>query len=198
MPSYLALLRGINVGGKNRIGMQELVDCFRTKGYGGVRTHLQSGNVLFAAESQNGAELEAELERHLRERFAIDIPVVVRSEDELAATVAAAPAGHGSEELRSEVFFLKRPLTVESVLAQLPELREGVDSIAPGPDALYFSRLAARATETRITRLMGMPIFQQMTVRSWRTTTRLLELIADRDDRPTVDTDQATSAWISM
>ena len=59
----------------------------------------------------------------------------------------------------------------------MPELREGVDSVAPGPGAIYFSRVAAQATKTRITRLMSMPVFQQMTVRSWRTTTRLLELL---------------------
>jgi uncharacterized protein (DUF1697 family) len=63
------------------------------------------------------------------------------------------------------------------VLAQLPELRESVDAVAPGPGAIYFSRVAARATKTRITRLMAMPLFQQMTMRSWRTTTRLLELL---------------------
>ena len=54
---------------------------------------------------------------------------------------------------------------------------EGVDSVALGPGAIYFSRVAAQASKTRITRLMGMPIFQQMTVRSWRTTTRLLEML---------------------
>jgi uncharacterized protein (DUF1697 family) len=63
------------------------------------------------------------------------------------------------------------------VLAQMPELREGVDSVAPGPGAFYVSRVAAQASKTRITRLMSMPIFQQMTVRSWRTTTRLFDML---------------------
>lgn len=58
-----------------------------------------------------------------------------------------------------------------------PDLREGIDSVAPGFGALYFSRVAAQASKTRITRLMSMPIFQQMTARSWRTTTRLLEML---------------------
>ncbi len=92
---------------------------------------------------------------------------MVRSRDELATTVSSAPANLGSAELRSEVFFLKHPLTADEVLAQLPPLRDGVDSIAPGPGALYFSRLAAQATKTRITRLMSLPVFRQMTVRSW-------------------------------
>lgn len=179
MASFVALLRGINVGGKNLIGMPALADCFRSAGYEDVRTYLQSGNVLFTAHPGHGEDLEEALERRLRERFDMAIPVIVRSRDQFAATIAAAPPDHGSKQLRSEVFFLKHPLTAEEVLAQLPELREGVDSVAPGPGAVYFSRLAALATKTRITRLMTMPVFQQMTVRSWRTSTRLLELLGE-------------------
>jgi len=63
----------------------------------------------------------------------------------------------------------------------MPELREGVDSVAPGPGAVYFSRVAARATKTRIQQFMAMPIFQQMTVRTWRTCTRLLEKLDAAD-----------------
>ena len=177
MPSSVALLRGINVGGRNLIGMPILAECFRRAGYHGVQTYLQSGNVLFTAQPQTGPELEEALERMLLQRFEVPILVVVRSCDELATTIASAPKDHGSKNLRSEVFFLKHPLTAAAVWAQLPELREGIDSIAPGPGALYFSRVAAQASKTRITRLMSMPIFQQMTVRSWRTTTRLLEML---------------------
>ncbi len=173
----VALLRGINVGGKNLIGMADLADCFRDAGYQEVRTYSQSGNVLFTADRTGGPELEDEAERMLESRFGIPVLVVVRSRDELAATIAAAPPGHGSDTLRSEVFYLKHPLTAEEAYAEVPELREGVDSIAPGPGALYFSRLAAQARKTRITRFMGLPVFQRMTVRSWGTSTRLLELL---------------------
>ncbi|MFF1879512.1 DUF1697 domain-containing protein [Leifsonia sp. NPDC058230] len=173
----VALLRGINVGGNNPVGMADLGDCFREAGYRDARTFSASGNVLFTADRARGPELEEALARMLEARFGIPILVVVRSRDEFAATIAAAPLDIGSASLRSEVFFLKHPLTAEAAFAELPELREGIDSIAPGPGALYFSRLAAQATKTRITRLMSMPLFQQMTVRSWRTSTRLLELL---------------------
>ncbi|GAC1576108.1 MAG: DUF1697 domain-containing protein [Candidatus Dormibacteria bacterium] len=177
MPSYVALLRGINVGGKNPVGMQDLAACFRDAGYEDVRTYIQSGNVLFTAVRRSRPELEAAIERAIEERFGIQILVVVRSRDELAATVAAAPANHGSEEVRSDVFFLKHPLTAEATYAELPQLREGVDSVALGPGAIYFSRLAAQASRTRMTRLTGMPVYRLITVRNWRTTTRLLEIL---------------------
>jgi len=181
MSTHVALLRGINVGGRNAVRMPDLVECFREAGYDDVRTHLQSGNVLFSPAPDEprgpGPELEPVLDRVLAKRFGFAIPTVVRTRDELAATVEAAPPGHGSEELRSDVFFLKAPFTVEAAMAEVPELREGVDSIDPGPGALYFSRVAARATKTRIQKFLALPVFQQVTARSWRTTTRLLELL---------------------
>jgi uncharacterized protein (DUF1697 family) len=186
--SYVALLRGINVGGRNPIRMPELVACFRDAGYGDVSTYLQSGNVLFSADHKSadhkkGPKLEAEVEAMLEERFGTPLLVVIRSRDELAQTIDAAPADHGSPKLRSDIFFLKHPLTAEEALAEMPELRESVDSVAPGPGAIYFSRVAARATKTRIQKFMGMPIFQQMTVRTWGTSIRLLEKL-DAVDAP--------------
>jgi len=177
MQSFVALLRGINVGGNNLIRMPDLAACFRDAGFGDVRTYIQSGNILFTAHHPAGPELEREIERMLEERFGMPILVVVRSRDELAETISAAPATHGSDDLRSDVIFLKHPLTAEDAHAELPELREGVDSVALGPGAIYFSRVAAQASRTRLTRLMVMPIYRQMTVRNWRTTTRLLELL---------------------
>jgi uncharacterized protein (DUF1697 family) len=65
------------------------------------------------------------------------------------------------------------------VYAELPPPREGVDAVALGPGAICFSRVAAQATKSRISRLAGMPVYQRMTVRNWRTTTRLLQLLND-------------------
>jgi uncharacterized protein (DUF1697 family) len=175
--AHVALLRGINVGGRNAVRMPELVELFRELGYQNVRTHLQSGNVLFETGRTERAELETTLDDHLSSRLGFVIPAVVRSREDLAETIASAPPQHGSSELRSDVFFLKQPLSVREVMDQMPELRTGVDTITPGPDAVYFSRDAAQARKTRITKFMGLPIFQQITVRSWSTTTRLLELL---------------------
>lgn len=175
--SFVALLRGVNVGGKNLVAMSDVSASFADAGYADVRTHGQSGNVLFESEHAGGAVLESKIEKMLHDRFEIPIVVVIRSSEQLTAIVAQAPANHGSDRLRSEVLFVKDPLTAEAAFADLPELREGVDSVAIGPGVLYFSRVATQATKTRIQRLMAMPMFQQMTVRTWRVTTRLLDLL---------------------
>lgn len=173
MTRYVALLRGINVGGKNLIGMADLASAFTEAGFRDVSTLQQSGNVLFSASSAD----EDAIERMLERRFHLPIPVIVRSAKQLADIVAAAPADHSSPELRSEVIFLKPPLTAKQALADLPELREDVDAIAPGRGVLYFSRVRAQATKTRVQLLLAMPMFKQMTMRTWGTTTRILEIL---------------------
>lgn len=181
MTKYVALLRGINVGGKNVISMKSLIDCFSAAGFEGVRTFIQSGNVLFACNSGSSAELEVTIERMLFESFETEITTVVRSRDELAATIAAAPANHGSSELLGDVLFLKRPFTAAEAMEQLPELNDNVDSIAPGPDALYFSRTVVDSAKSRIDRLRSNRLSKRMTVRNWRTTNRLLEMLDAAD-----------------
>ena len=183
--SFVALLRGVNVGGRNPVAMSEVSAAFEGAGYANVRTYGQSGNVLFEVEHAGGPALETKIEKMLEERFELPIVVVIRSHKQLAATVAGAPANHGSGQLRSDVFFLKHPLTAEAAFAQLPELREGIDSIAVGPGALYFSRVAAQATQTRIQRVLAMPMFQQMTVRTWRVTTKLLDILDNTEPSDT-------------
>lgn len=173
--SHVALLRGINVGGRDAVGMADLVSCFEDAGFADVSTHAQSGNVLFTAPAKRA--LEHQVEGALEKRFGTPILAIVRSRDELAAIVEAAPSDHGSAELRSEVFFLKHPLTAAKALSEMPALREGVDAVAAGPGVIYFSRVKALARKTRITAFMALPVFKQMTVRTWGTTTRLLELL---------------------
>jgi uncharacterized protein (DUF1697 family) len=172
MTSYVALLRGLNVGGKNKVAMADLVACFEDAGHENVRTHGQSGNVLF-----DGAATESSLEKLLETRFGMPIMVILQSRAQLAKVVDSAPADHGSADLRAEVIFVKKPLTAKAAFAELPELREGVDAVTAGPGVIYFSRVKATATKTRIQKFMAMPIFLQMTMRSWSTVTKLLDLL---------------------
>jgi len=178
---FVALLRGINVGGRNLIRMPELAACFTAAGFGDVRTYIQSGNVLFTADratdSATRPELEGEIEGILTATFALPLKVVVRSHADLAATVVSAPDGFGWPDHRCDVIFLKHPATADQALAALPALAEGVDRVWPGPGALYFARLTAQATRSRLNRVISAPIYQEMTIRNWNTTSRLLALL---------------------
>lgn len=178
--SYVALLRGINVGGRNRIAMSDLRDAFAESGYQAIQTYIQSGNVLFEADVPS-TQLEDAIEGRLGERFGTRIPVVVRSHEKLVDVVASAPEGFGADPGThlSDVVFLKQPLTAAEVVSAATP-REGVDRVWPGDGVVYFQRLSERRAQSRLSRLASTPQYRSMTIRNWSTTTRLLELLGER------------------
>jgi uncharacterized protein (DUF1697 family) len=175
---HVALLRGINVGGRNALPMADLRSLLTENGYEDVRTYIQSGNVLFRSAGK-GRSLEDDLARVIEQRFGFPVPVVVRSQSQLAEIVSGAPAGFGeSAEHLCDVIFLKDELTPAQALAAL-ELREGVDEAWAGTGVVYFSRVDALRTKSRMSRITAKPQYQSMTIRNWRTTTKLLDLMAE-------------------
>lgn len=177
----LALLRGINVGGKNIIKMAELRACFEDMGFADVATYIQSGNVLFTDVGRNRKNLVSEIERGLSKRFNYESSVVVVSQDELEKVAKHAPRGFGenSAKYRYDVLFLKGPLTAREALKSV-RTREGVDKVHAGKGVLYFSRLISRASQSYLSKITQLPVYQQITVRNWNTTTKLLDLMQKR------------------
>lgn len=175
---YLALLRGINVGGKNIIKMVDLKASFEEMGFSNVLTYIQSGNVLLQSEEKDKAVLTTKIEKGLSKRFNFDAKVVVVSQKELATIVKSAPEGFGKDEkkYRYDVIFLKEPLTPKEAMESV-KVREGVDAAHAGKQVLYFSRLISRASQSYLTKIIGMPVYQNMTIRNWNTTTKLLALM---------------------
>lgn len=177
MGVYVALLRGINVGGKNLIKMPALKECFEAGGFDDVATYIQSGNVLFRATGSATA-LAERIEKILTKSFDYQATVVVRTRAQMRATVENAPPGFGADPKRylCDVVFLKEPLTASTALNQVP-LREEVDEAWAGRGVLYLQRLSSRAAQSRINRIASLPIYKNMTLRSWSTTTRLVTLM---------------------
>jgi uncharacterized protein (DUF1697 family) len=177
MTRYVALLRGINVGGNNLIRMADLRACLEAGGFDDVRTYIQSGNLVFTA-SGSSATLTERLERTLSAGFGYEATVAVRSARQFRAIVDAAPEGFGAdrERYRSDVIFLMPPLTPARAIADVPT-REGVDRAWTGPGVLYFERLAARASQSRLSKIASLPIYRSLTIRNWATTCRLLEML---------------------
>ncbi len=186
-PSHLALLRGINVGGKNIIRMSDLVEAFRKAGYADVSTYIQSGNVLFSvaaarpsrdAGKEEVAEMEAHIEAFVQRAFKLKVPVLTRTRGEMARVIEAAPTGFGAQpdNYRYDVIYLKQ-IGEEEALSALPEIREGVDQVWPGPGVLYFSRLSAEAGKSRLSKIVDSPIYPRISIRNWNTTVKLQSLL---------------------
>lgn len=177
MATYVALLRGINVGGKNLIKMSVLKACFEEAGFEDVATYIQSGNVLFRS-SGSGSSLARRIESMLGATFDYRGIVVVRSHAQMRALVERAPPGFGADPAtyRYDVIFLKEPITASVALKKVPA-RQDVDDVYPGRGVLYFSRLISRAAQSHLSKVISLPIYQSMTIRNWNTTTRLLRMM---------------------
>jgi uncharacterized protein (DUF1697 family) len=179
MPRYVALLRGINVGGRNPIRMADLKACFEGDGFTDVITYIQSGNVVFGSSGSGGPELSLRIERLLSVRFGYEASVVVRSRTQMRSIVDEAPRGFGADpsRFRSDVIFLKSPMTPRMAMKEV-RTREGVDRAWEGSGVLYFQRLSTRASESRLSKIVSSPIYGSVTIRNWATTTKLLDLMS--------------------
>ena len=122
--------------------------------------------------------LEERIEKVLERRFGFPIVVAVRSERALRAVVKSAPKGFGTEPDRfhSDTIFLRSPLTAAQAM-KVVRTRDGVDQAWKGRGVLYFARLSAERTKSRMSAIVGTPEYANMTIRSWKTTVKLVELL---------------------
>ena len=179
---YLVLLRGINVGGKNKVPMAELRSMLEGLGFESVSTYIASGNVFLDSDLP-AAKVAATIEAALPKTFKLDaevLRVAVLTADELEAVVAKRPKGFGGEPstYHSDAIFLMGVSADEAMEVFSP--REGVDRVWPGDGVIYSQRLSAERTKSRLNRIMASPLYKSMTIRSWQTTLALLELMRKR------------------
>ena len=180
---YLALLRGINVGGKNIIKMADLKACFENIGFTDVVTYIQSGNVLFKSAEKDKVKLINKIEKVLSERFNYKSRIVTVTHKQLKKVVEGAQRGFGknADKYRYDVIFLKEPLTPNEAMKNV-SAKEGVDNAYAGEYVLYFSRLIRKAAQSHLTKIITLPVYQNMTIRNWSTTTKLLALMEKRNE----------------
>jgi uncharacterized protein (DUF1697 family) len=179
MPAaYVALLRGINVGGKNKLPMKDLVEIFAESGCENPRSFIQSGNVVFEATPGVAAGVSGLIAARIADRFGYRTPVVLRTAEELAAVLAHNPflaAGIAEEELH--VYFLQdRPDPRR--LEQLDPDRSPPDGFAVHGREVYL-RLPNGMARTKLTNAyFDSKLATTSTARNWRTITKLVELMS--------------------
>lgn len=176
--THAVLIRAINVGGRNKVPMADLRAALDAEGLGPVRTYIQSGNALVEASDLGADEVTAVVERVLLAAFDVDTVVVTVDAATLRGAVEGAPAGFGSEPdvYHSDVAFL-RPGVEASDAAAAFSLRDGVDALWEGDGVIYFRRLSAQRTKSRMSSVMGTPMYKEMTIRNWATTTTLVGML---------------------
>jgi uncharacterized protein (DUF1697 family) len=173
--TYIALLRGINVGG-HKLPMKELARMFEDAGCDEVRTYIQSGNALFTADAALARRMPRLIAAAIRQQFDFDSPVIVRSEKELGEVVAANPfAGPDVEERELHVAFLAGQPSAAAV-AKLDPDRSPPDEFAVHGREIYM-RCPNGMARTKLTNAwFDRRLDTVSTMRNWRTTRKLLEL----------------------
>lgn len=131
MKRYIALLRGINISGKNKVPMAELRKCFETLDFMEVKTCLNSGNVIFSCKNTEAAELANRIERMIQHQFGLNIPVFVIPQDDLADILRHAPDWWGTEnqEIYDNLIFILPPATFPDVYHEIGAPKEGLEQI---------------------------------------------------------------------
>jgi len=183
MNTYVVLLRGINVGGKNKVPMADLRKCLEELGLSNVSTYIASGNVILESDKPAGV-VKSQIEKALPVSFKLDselIKVLVLSKNQLQAVIDNKPVGFGEypDEYHSDAIFLMDIDAARAMSVFNP--REGVDQVWPGDGVIYSERLSAMRTKSRLSKIVGTPAYRSMTIRSWNTTTKLLEIISKID-----------------
>jgi uncharacterized protein (DUF1697 family) len=175
MTRHIALLRGINIGPRNRIAMPALREALEAAGFDDVRTYVQSGNVVLSSDAKP-EEVARRVEQLIEKHFGLEIAVVTRTRDELAEVVKRNPLGDVAENpKRYQVSFLDQPLdagVVEQLNGVATESERlvaiGRELYAWHPDGVARSKLWGRLADK------GLGV--KATARNWTTVTTLLEM----------------------
>ena len=179
MKAYVVLLRGINVGGKNKVPMAALRKLLGELGFSGVATFIASGNVILKSD-QPADTIKTRIEKALPRSFKLDSRIVkalVLTRRQLQAVIDSKPRGFGEQPAKyhSDVIFMMGIDARQAMRVFDP--REGVDKVWPGDGVIYSQRLSAQRTRSRLSKIVATPAYQDMTIRNWNTTTTLLELL---------------------
>lgn len=174
---YVALLRGINVGGTKKVDMKQLRAVFEQAGMDSVSTYINSGNVIFSSKIRGHARIERMLEEAISERFGFEIKVLVRDVNSMRAAVSAIPSHWVNDQtMRCDVIFLWREVDRPSVVNQLT-FKPEMEDVKYMKGAVIWRIDRKNATRSGMGKLIGTPLYKQMTIRNVNTARKLLDLM---------------------
>lgn len=175
MTRYVALLRGVNVGGIT-IRSAELRDAFELLGFDDVRTVLASGNVVFTAtDAAASAELKGRIEQALRDRFGYDAWIVLVTADELERVVEAFPFDASDTDRQPWVVFSSDGGVIDELLTAAADVDSDADPVARGDGVVYWNPVKGTTTDTPFAKLLAKPRYKPTTTnRNLRTLQKLL------------------------
>lgn len=174
---YIALLRGINVGGKNKIDMELLKETFGKVVMNDVVTYINTGNIIFSYKGLSETELSHILEEAIHNDFGLQIKVVIRNVDDIRRIINAIPnTWKNDKEMKSDVMFLWDEIDDESVLKNLV-IKPKIDTVSYVPGAILWSVDKKNVTKSGMSKIVGKKIYKQVTIRNVNTVRKIYELM---------------------
>ncbi|MCM3764477.1 DUF1697 domain-containing protein [Neobacillus niacini] len=174
---YIALLRGINVGGKNKVDMKLLKQTFEQAGMNDVVNYINTGNIIFSNNGLSKTELSRILEEAIHKDFGLQIKVVVRSFEDVSKIINAIPdTWKNDNDIKSDVLFLWEEIDDESVLENLA-IKPNIETVKYVPGAILWSVDRKNVTKSGMSKIIGSKIYKQITVRNVNTARKLYELM---------------------
>ena len=174
---YVALLRGINVGGKNKVDMKQLKAVFEDAGMSSVRTYINSGNVVFSSTIRSRARLTETLEDAITRGFGFRVRVLIRDLKNIQTVVRALPSTWVNDAtMKCDVMFLWEDVARPSVVKELT-IKPEIEDVKYVAGALLWRVDKRNVTRSGLMRLAGTPLYKRMTVRNCNTTRKLMELM---------------------
>ena len=178
---YVALLRGINVGGNNKVDMRMLVSTLEDEGFNFVSSYINTGNIFFSDNGKTRAQLVKSLESIIKKKFDLDIRVLLRDYKEIKKTMAELPEEWvNNKEMKTDVMFLWDELAKTDIIKNLPTT--DVDSIKDGHGAIIWNMNKADKYESGQRSLVGTTNYKQMTIRNANTARKILNIMNEMND----------------
>jgi uncharacterized protein (DUF1697 family) len=174
---YVALLRGVNVGGNNMISMGALKESFKEIGFEQVSSYINSGNIIFTTKETDARKLEKKIEQMLSRDYELGSKVVIRSLAEMEQLVKSLPPSWKDDSRwRYNVIFLRHTIDSEDIIADVPVNQE-IEELFYRPGTLLWSTQVSEITRSNMVKLASRKMYQDMTVRNLNTTRKLCVLM---------------------
>jgi uncharacterized protein (DUF1697 family) len=176
--SFVALLRGINVGGNSIVSMAKLKPCFEDMGFSDVKTFINSGNVIFKTQEKDPEKLARKIEKILKQEFGFEIKTLVKTKAQIEKICKALPENWVTDKtMRTDVMFLFPEADSKASLKEIPS-NPTVETLTYIPGAIIWNLDRKNYTKSKVPKMIGTKIYMLMTARNSNTTRKLLELMS--------------------
>ena len=175
--TYVVLLRGINVGGKNRVEMTKLKSVLEELGLLEVKTYINSGNAIFRSEPRASVELAAMIEKAIQKYFGFHVKALVRDFQNIASIVSALPASWKNDQaMKCDVLFLWEDIDSPKIVDQLT-IKPEIDNLQYIKGALLWRVDRENINKSGMMKIVGTDLYKKMTIRNCNTTRKIYELM---------------------